>query len=555
MLSELYINDLAVIKQATIQFGKNLNVFTGETGAGKSILINGINAILGQRTSKEIVRSGSNKAIIVALFTKISIETKNVLEKFGIDYENDEISVTREIFFDGGSVARINSRPVAVSVLREVGQTLINIHGQHDNQILLSPENHIEILDNYGELDSILKEYQSSFKELQETARKIKKLLLDKENIERKTENLKEFIKEYEELNIKENEDEKIEQQHKIVENSALLTQTISQVIQLISGNDDVKGAADLSAESFSLLQDKQELLPKFEQLSNRLKTVNIELEDISTELSSLLSDIDFDPEKYDYLTQRREELNKIKRKHGPLLSDVIQKYDLAVKEISSLDDNEFEIRKLNEKKEKLLLIVTEKAKKLSQAREKAVKKFIKNVESQLEFLNMPNVKLDVLHKKGKLTINGMDTIEFLISANIGEPPKPIAKIASGGELSRIMLALKSVIADKDNIPTLVFDEIDTGVSGRAAQKIGIKLAEIGKIRQVLCVTHLSQIAVMADTHLCIEKKVVDNTTQTSVKELSFDERKYEIARIMGGDNITELMLKNAEELLLNSKS
>lgn len=555
MLSELYINNLAVIKQATIQFGKNLNVFTGETGAGKSILINGINAVLGQRTSKEIVRSGADKSVIIALFTSITGDTKSKLQECGVDYENDEISVTREIFSDGGSVARINSRPVAVSVLREIGQTLINIHGQHDNQVLLSPENHIAILDDYAELNDKLQDYKSCFKELQDTARKIKKLIQSEEDIKKKAESLNEFISQYEQLDIKENEDQEVDKQFKLLENSALLTQTITQVLVLLNGDDeDIKGVITLSSEANEKLQPMTDLLPELEGLSKRLKAANIEIDDISGELSHMISQLDFDAENFDYLTQRRDEINKIKRKYGPLLDDVIDKYNSAVEEISIIDSNEFEIGKLNEKKEKLLLSVTEKAKKLSDLREIAVKKFIKNVENELKFLDMPNVKLDVLLTKGKLTINGMDTIEFLISANIGEPPKPIAKIASGGELSRIMLALKSVLADKDNIPTLIFDEIDSGVSGRAAQKIGIKLDELGKLRQVLCVTHLSQIAVMADTHLCIEKKVIDNTTQTSVKELSFEDRKYEIARIMGGDNITDLMLKNAEELIVNSK-
>lgn len=555
MLKELYIENLAVIKQATISFNNNLNIFTGETGAGKSILINGINAILGQRTSKEIVRTGAEKAVIVALFVNLSETTKNKLREIGISSDDDEISITREIFSDGGSVARINSRTATVSVLREIGETLINIHGQHDNQILLSPEKHIDIIDNFGDIHRFLIDYQTSFKLLQETARKINRLYLDEKEKSARIAELKEKINEIDALDISENEDTEIEGEYNVSKNAAKLFEAVNNSYLFLSGTDDTIGSIVLTDNAAEELSPLTDLLSDLEPIVKRLKTASIEIDDISSELSHLADRLDIDPKRFEYLEKRREELNKIKRKYGPELSDVLKNFEDYTAELDSLEGNDSQIDLLKEEKQELLADVTQKAKLLSKKRAEASQKFIEQVTSELTFLDMPNVRLEVMHEKGKLTINGMDTIELLISANVGEPPKPIAKIASGGELSRIMLALKNVLADKDDIPTLIFDEIDTGVSGRAAQKIGIKLSQISKFRQVLCVTHLAQIAIMADNHLCIEKNVVDNSTVTKVKTLDFDERKNEIARIMGGDNITELLLKNAEELINNAKN
>lgn len=554
MLRELYIENLAVIKKATISFCNNLNIFTGETGAGKSILINGINAILGQRTTKDIVRTGCDKAIISALFNDIPQETMDKLKEYGLSCDDNQLTITREISSDGGSVARLNLRAVNITVLKEIGETLINIHGQHDNQILLKPEKHIDILDNFGSLGEMIDDYRECFKMLQDTARQINTMATNEKEKAFRIKELQEYINEIEELEISENEDKDIEDEYNHSKNFSRLFEGLNSAKLLLVGNDDISGSiveVDNSAEKLIVMTD---IMPELEPLSKRLKDASIELDDISSEISHLISKIDISPERFEYVTKRLELLNKVKRKYGPELSDVIAFYNKCVAEHEQLSGNDSKIEALKEKKALLLNEVTIKAKNLSVAREQASIKFIEQVTKELAFLDMPNVKLEVLLTKGKLTVNGMDSIEFMISANIGEPPKPIAKIASGGELSRIMLALKNVLADKDNIPTLIFDEIDTGVSGRAAQKIGIKLEEISKFRQVLCVTHLAQIAVMADNHLYIEKNVIDNSTVTQVKALDFDERKKEIARIMGGDNITELMLKNAEELIISSK-
>lgn len=550
MLKELYIENLAVIEKATIDFTENLNVFTGETGAGKSILINGINAILGQRVTKDIVRTGSEKAVISAEFTQLDQNVISKLDELGITYEDDQLFLSREIRSDGGSVARVNSRSVNISVLKEIGEMLVNIHGQHDNQILLAPEKHIHILDSFADAGEYIKDYQDSFKELQMLARKINKMKIDAGQRAFRIRQLEEIIAEIEQLKIKENEDEEIEQELAVSKNAVVLSEAVFSAVNLLNGDDENSGAVDMTSQAEKTLENYTELYSKLEPLYSRLSSTQIELSDIASELSALLDKLDVDPKRYDYLNQRNDELRKIKKKYGPKLSDVFETLEKSKSELEQLSGSEESLEELNRQKEQLLTLVSKKAKKLSDFRRKAGELFISRVTEELEFLNMPKVKLAVDQRYGKLTVNGMDTIEFLISANVGEEPKPIAKIASGGELSRIMLALKNVIADKDSISTLIFDEIDTGVSGKAAQKIGMKLKQISEIRQVLCVTHLSQIAVMADNHLLIEKNIVNDRTSTTVKHLDFDQRKYEIARIMGGDNISELMLENAEQLL-----
>lgn len=552
MLSELYIKNLAIIEEASIPFSDNFNVFTGETGAGKSILINGINAVLGQRITKDIVRAGCDKAVISALFTELSDNVCQRLDELGVSHEDRQITLTREISSDGGSIARVNSRASTVSVLREIGECLVNIHGQHDNQILMDPEKHLSILDSYGGLEKQTEEYHESFKQLQEISRRLKKLTLERKEKAEREELLREKIEEIGSLNIEENEDETLEAEYKIAQNSEDICSALNEAHSYLDGVDDsdVPGAAELISDACGDLAAFSDAVPSLKALSDRLENVRAELEDIISEISSELDKIDIDAERYAYLTDRLNELNRIKKKYGPELSDVLECYNKAFEEISDFDLSSDEIEQTAERREKLLADVSEKAKELSAARAEAAGRFSAQVEEELKFLDMPNVKICAAMEKGKLTAAGMDTVEFMISTNAGEGMKPMSKIASGGELSRIMLALKNVIAEKDNIHTLIFDEIDTGVSGRAAQKIGIKLKQVSKHQQVLCVTHLSQMAVMADNHLLIEKKTRDGRTFTSVHKLDFEERKREIARIMVGENITDTALKNAEELL-----
>lgn len=550
MLKEIFIENLAVIKQAVIPFSDGLNIFTGETGAGKSILINGINAVLGQRSTKDIVRSGCNKAVVTALFTDIAANVKEKLDEFGVSYEDDEISITREINADGGSVARINGRTTSVSVLKELGSLLINIHGQHDNQILMDSEKHIKILDSFGGDDTLLTEYKESFKQLQQTARKLKELKNRETEKAERLRSLNEIIEEMRELELEEGEDEALEKEYETAQNAEQIISSLNMCVQLLSGEES---ASDLILKAESELEDLSDSSP-YSELYERLSAAEIEISDIADELTAITDKIELDGQRVEYLRQRISKINHLKRKYMCDCSQLIDMYNNALEETGSLESSSDEIKKLNEEKEALLKVVTERAKTLSKFREETARKFVSRVTEELTFLNMPNVILDVKHEKGKLTVNGMDTMEFLISANKGEEPKPISRIASGGELSRIMLALKSVIADKDSIPTMIFDEIDTGVSGKAAQKIGIKLKSIGKVRQVICVTHLSQIAVMADNHLMIEKKTDNERTETSVYQLDFKGRTAEIARIMGGENPSQLMLKTAEEELIKAK-
>lgn len=552
MLKEIYIKNLAVIREAVIPLADKLNIFTGETGAGKSILINGINAVLGHRCSKDIVRTGCDKAVITALFVNLSENVRKKLDELGIDYENDEITVTREISADGRSVARINGRTASASVLKEIGGMMINIHGQHDNQILLDSDRHLDILDSFGGDDTLLDEYRVTFRELQNTARRLGELKkLEKSRLERSL-YLNEIIDDIGSLELSEGEDDELEQEYNIARNSENTIIAIKNAVSAIIGEDT---ANDMIASAESEISAFTEDSPELASLYERLSAVEIELADIAAELEKVADKAEVDGQRLEYLKDRINSINKLKRKYMADCTELVNMYNDACEEITQLENNDSEIDSLTEKREELLRKVTEQAKALYDYREEVAEKFVASVTAELEFLNMSGTVIKVRHEKGKLTVNGMDTVEFLISTNKGEEPKPIAKIASGGELSRIMLALKSVIADSDSIDTMIFDEIDTGVSGKAAQKIGVKLHEIGKVRQVICVTHLSQIAVMADNHLMIEKKIIDDRTETSVTQLDFVGRTAEIARIMGGENPSNLMMKTAEEELRKAEN
>ena len=543
MLKEIYISNLAVIKEAVIPFTGNLNIFTGETGAGKSILINGINAVLGQRCTKDIVRSGCDKAVITALFTGLSPEICEKLDELGVSHDEDEITVTREISADGGSVSRINHRTASASLLKEIGALLINIHGQHDNQVLLDSEKHLDILDSFGGDDSLLLSYREAFRKLQQTARRLGELKKQEQSRIERSRYLNDIIKDIGELELCEGEDETLEREYSIAKNSERTIIAVKSAVQAITGEN---AANDMIVSAEQGISSFTEDIPALNTLYERLTAAEIELSDIASGLEELADKVELDGQRLEYLGTRLSTINKLKRKYAEDCDGLIKLYNDACEEINGLESSRDEITKLSAEREQLLHTVTERAKALYDHREQVAARFAERVTAELEFLNMSGVVIAVKHEKGKLTVNGMDTVEFLISANKGEEPKPISKIASGGELSRIMLALKSVIADKDSIPTMIFDEIDTGVSGKAAQKIGIKLRGIGKVRQVICVTHLSQIAVMADHHLMIEKKIIGDRTETHVTELDMDGRVAEIARIMGGDHPSELMLENA---------
>lgn len=550
MLAELEIENLAVIAHARIPFSPHLNVFTGETGAGKSILIHGIHAVLGQRVTRDIVRTGCKKAVITALFTKLSPAVCAKLDALSISHEDDELLLTREIAADGGSAARVNGHTTTVSVLREIGSTLINIHGQHDNQVLLSPECHLQILDAFGGDDTRLHRYQESFRALQQTAKRLNHLgKLEQEKAHRR-QYLRQLVQDVEDLGLEAGEESALEEELELLQHVGGISSALQNAEELLSGEESGGTAVDRTEEAAEELSAIAELRSDFSALYERLNTVRIEVEDIAAECRNLREQLDMDPARYAQVTKRLQEIRALGKQYQCTGDELMQQYQQAEEELQQMQSDAAEIEALREEKKQLLEQVSTQAKELSEYRAQLLERFAAQVTEQLAFLNMPNVVLTGKHTMGKLTIHGMDNLEFLISANRGEEPRPLARIASGGELSRIMLALKCVIADRDSIPTLIFDEIDTGVSGKAAQKIGMKLREVGQLRQVLCVTHLSQIAVMADHHLMIEKQTDCSRTETHVMPLTEEGRIREIARIMGGENPSELLLRSAREEL-----
>lgn len=546
MLKELNIENLAVIEKADVKFSDSFNVFTGETGAGKSILIHGINAVIGQRVTKDIVRTGSKKAVVTALFSDLGEITKRKLDEYGVDCEDGNLIMTREIKSDGGSVARINGRVSSVSEMKDIGETLIQIHGQHDSRILQESEKHLEILDSFGGDSSFSEEYTADFRHLQDTAKKLVRLRKLEQTKAERIELLNIRLSDLSNADLKEpDEDEEIEKRYKLIQQTEQMTEAFNDAIVFLTlGNENAVEKA-MSAENS--IADYTDSDKETSELYDRLVSARIEMQDISDGLRKILNGLDRDEGTLQRLSDRRDELNRLKKKYMKSLPELIEMLQTTENELGELESSGAEIEKLEQEKEMLLEKTTKSAGKLSEYRKQTAKKFVKAVTEELRFLDMPNVTLKVDIKTGKLTSTGMDTVEFLISANKGEEPKPISKIASGGELSRIMLSIKNVMAEKDFIPSLIFDEIDTGVSGRAAQKIGVKLREISNVHQVLCVTHLAQIAVMAENHILIEKNTVKDRTITTVTELGFEQRKYEIARIMGGENPSELMLENAQ--------
>lgn len=546
MLKELNIENLAVIERADVKFSDSFNVFTGETGAGKSILIHGINAVIGQRVTKDIVRTGSKKAVVTALFSDLGEVTKRKLDEYGVDCEDGNLIMTREIKSDGGSVARINGRVSSVSEMKDIGETLIQIHGQHDSRILQEPEKHLEILDSFGGDSSFSEQYTADFRHLQDTAKKLVRLRKLEQTKAERIELLNIRLSDLSSADLKEpDEDEEIEKRYKLIQQTEQMTEAFNDAIVFLTlGNQNATEKA-MSAENS--IADYTDTDKEISELYDRLVSARIEMQDISDGLRKILNGLDSDTATLQRLSDRRDELNRLKKKYMKSLPELIEMLQITENELGELESSGAEIEKLEQEKEMLLERTTESAEKLSEYRKQTAEKFVKAVTEELKFLDMPNVTLKVEIKTGKLTSTGMDTVEFLISANKGEEPKPISKIASGGELSRIMLSIKNVMAEKDFIPSLIFDEIDTGVSGRAAQKIGVKLKEISNMHQVLCVTHLAQIAVMAENHILIEKNTVGDRTITTVRELGFEQRKYEIARIMGGENPSKLMLENAQ--------
>ena len=550
MLRELYIENLAVIEKASISFGENMNVFTGETGAGKSILIGGINAILGQRVGKDIVRTGASKATVTACFYDIGEQTLAKLAEGGLDADEDELIITREIRADGGSSARINSRPVSITLLREIGQTLVNIHGQHDSQALLNPDYHYKFIDMLSDSDKAVSEYKECFKKLVAVRRKLKELTVDADEKDRQLELLNYEIKELEEADIKLGEREKLKTRRNIIINSQTLINALNAVLSAIDGDEDTSGIENLASSAAKEAEIVSSIDGELKSIYDKLLDLFDLTESIRDLTEKKLSEIDYSEAELEEIEARLDLLFRFSSKYGESEEEMLSYLENAVQRRDSIVNSDEELIKLNAEYDKAYDETLLKAKALSDYRKSVAEKFEKDVKAQLEYLDMPKIQFSVFFDRGNLSSNGYDKIEFLISTNPGEPPKPLAKIASGGELSRIMLAIKNIIAQKDSVNTLIFDEIDTGVSGRASRKIGFRLKSVAEHTQVICVTHSAQIASCADNHLLITKQFDNDRTYTSVKSLDYEERKQELARIMGGLNITDTLLQSAEELL-----
>lgn len=550
MLRELSIENLAVIEKASIAFDDKLNVFTGETGAGKSILIGGINAILGGRVSKDIVRAGADKAVVTGLFDDLPQTVIDKLSENGFTAE-DELLLQRDIHSDGKSTARINGRATTVAILRDIASELIDIHGQHDNRLLMDSDNQREILDNYGRNGELLREYGVAFKEFSALSRKIKEVSRKKTESLEKAELLRERLEELDRYNFSADEEETIKQKLEQLRNAEYISENLYNAQTAISGDDDTDGAYSLLEHCRDSVLSLSDTIPELEKLSERISDMLIELEDIREEIVQRIPDDDEDTAgMLSVYEERLSVILRLRRKYGAELSEILENSEKWRTELYEIDNGDDIIEELTEKKKEAGEKVKQLAAELTESRKKAADELAKRISSELAFLDMPDIRLVFDISQDKVTLSGMDKVEILISVNKGEELKPMSKIASGGELSRIMLAIKNVLADTDKLHTMIFDEIDTGISGRAATKVGIKLHEAAKNRQILCVTHLAQIAAMADTQLLIKKTSDDKRTYTAVTKLDFDGRKKEIARIISGDENDPISLENAEMLL-----
>lgn len=556
MLKELNIENLAVIEKATISFCNKFNVFSGETGAGKSILIGGINAVLGARTDKSIVRTGESKAVVTALFDDISKETQKKLEENGYSYDG-ELLLQREISSDGKSTARINGKVTTAAVLKNIASDLIDIHGQHDTAILMSTENQRQILDSYGGLNERLNKYREVFHEFSHISKQVKALQQKIDDRDNRIEDLREKIEEVSSFNLYEGEEKEVSERLEKARSFESVQKALSEAYGSLCGYDDESSAASLVRNALNNLEkisqsDVED--DEYGKLSKRLSEAVIEIEDIGSEISKNISD-EYSSENISMLENRLSDLLMLKRRYRTDIDRLILDLEDWKRELEDLQGSDDVLEELSEKRRELAEQVKKQAAEISDIRKKAAEELVEKITAELAFLDMPNIRFIFDFQKDKISITGMDKVEMLISVNKGEEPKSMNKIASGGELSRIMLAVKNVLASSDNVPTMIFDEIDTGISGRAAQKVGVKLSEIAEKRQVLCVTHLAQIAAMGDRHLLIEKKSDDLRTYTTVHSLDFNERKREIARIISGNSDSEAALLSAEELLNRKKS
>ena len=551
MLSQLYIENIAVIRQATIDFQQGFHVFTGETGAGKTILISAINAVLGGRTFKEIIRSGETRATVSALFTEIPEELCKKIEVLGYPLEDNQLLVQREIDLSGKGQCRLDGRPATAAMLREVCSLLIDIHGQHDNQELLSAEKHLGFLDSYGAYRQEMAAYTAAYERMCECAARLDKLQMDESYKLQRMDILQFQIKEIGDAKLTDGEEERLVEQQKRIRNAERITESLGAVYTLLNGNgEEMRGALEALEEVSTELDTAAKYLTEFGGYSEKLSDAYYMLEELGSRARDTLEDADFDPRQLDAIESRLDTIYKLKKKYGNSIAEILEYFERISEEYQSLELSDELTAHLQRELDEANLVLHTVAEALTACRLAAAAEFSERVEQELAYLDMAGVRFSITRREKPYGPTGADEMEFMICTNTGEEAKPLAKIASGGELARIMLAIKNVLAEKDGIGTIIFDEVDTGVSGRAAQKIGKKLAEVARHRQVICVTHLAPVAACAAHHYRIYKTVEDGRTFTRVEELTRPQRVQELARIMVGENITESALKSAEEML-----
>ncbi len=553
MLSNLQIENIAVIKSASIDFENGFNVMTGETGAGKSIVIDSLNAILGERTSRELIRSGSDSASVCAEFQNVGDNVKNELEKLGIE-KDDTLIVSRKLTPDGKNVCRINGMPATVSMLKALGVQLVNIHGQLDNQSLLSPETHCSFIDKLAGSGRELNEFKELYSLYIKKENELKSLNTDVNEKNRRLDILNYQIEEIQKADIRPGEKDELTEKLGFLRNAEKVLDLLHTAYAALNGDGEMPGAADVAADAASKLLSAADYSSDFTETANGVNDAAMNLSAYTEELRDKIYSLDYDPNETERAEERLDVIYRLSQKYGDSEEAILAYLENAEKERDALSFSDERAEQLRAETEKAYNEALAAAKKLSEIRIEAGKKFSADVERELAFLDMPSVKFIVNDSVGELYENGIDNIEFLLSANAGEEPKPLSKIASGGELSRIMLAIKCVLSELDDIDTLIFDEIDSGVSGRAALKIAAKMKELSKTHQVICVTHLAQIAAFADEHKLISKEEKDGRTYTCIASLDYNGRKYELARIMGGLTVTQSILNSAEELLSSAE-
>ena len=549
MLSSLQIENVAVIQKAEVHFKPGLNVLTGETGAGKSILIDSINAILGNRTSKDLVRTGASKAVIRAAFEEVPGTVLDSLEKAGYE-RSDALMLSREITAEGKSTCRINGMPATAAVLRELCGGLININGQHDSVGLLNPARHLGILDDYAQNSAEFQDYYVLYRELVRIKRELDAMITDEAEKQRRIDLLSYQVQEIEDAALTAGEEQTLESRRKVLANASTIRDRIAQCYALLSGGDEAPGAVDLLGEASNAVDAAAQLDGELSAGAGQLLDLYYTAKDVAADLIGRLDAYDTNDAELDEIEQRIDLIYKLRRKYGDTVEDILAFGERARKELEMIQSSQERVEHLQKEQRRLYTLAREKAEALTQTRLKAFDELNKRISGTLDFLNMPGVRMTLRHSRGPLASHGQDSIEFYISTNPGEAPKPLAKIASGGELSRITLAIKNAMADKDAVPTVIYDEIDSGVSGKAASRIGEVLRQSAEGHQILCITHTAQIAALADCHLLIQKNITNERTYTEIHPLDENGRVEALARLISGDHVTELSLANAREML-----